>query len=50
MEKKKYHNISEEKKERLKEYQNNYRETKSRNIIINKQSFNCNFNDYEKIK
>ena len=37
--KNRYPNISEEKKKRLKEYQKNYCETKSLNIILNKIIF-----------
>ena len=34
--KNRYSNMSEEKKQRLKEYQKNYRKAKSLNIIVNK--------------
>ena len=36
MEKNRYHNMPEEKKQRLKEYQKNHPEAKNLNIIINK--------------
>ena len=39
MEKNRYHNMSEEKKQKLKEHQKNYHEAKSLNITMNKNSF-----------
>ena len=41
-----YRNMSEEKKQRLKEYQKIITRQKSLNIIINKCNCNCNFNSY----
>ena len=42
--KNKYRNMSEESKQRLKEYQKNYREVKGLNIIMNKIVFKFLFN------
>ena len=39
MEKRRYDNMFEEKKQRLKEYQKNYREAKKFSVIINKIFF-----------